>query len=66
MRDDLLQLAESFLKSDSVQNADKGKKAQFLKTKGLNDEEIEEAFKRVGSLDKVRFLLFFFFCFIKK
>ncbi|KAI9253719.1 hypothetical protein EDC94DRAFT_263204 [Helicostylum pulchrum] len=52
MRDDLLQLAESFLKSDSVQNADKGKKAQFLKTKGLNDEEIEEAFKRVGSLDK--------------
>lgn len=66
MRDDLLQLAESFLKSESVQNSGKEKKTQFLKTKGLNDEEIDEAFKRVGSLDKVRFLLFFFFCFIKK
>lgn len=48
MREDLIKSAESFLSSPDVQSADKEKKVQFLKTKGLNDEEIEEAFKRVG------------------
>lgn len=48
MREDLIKSAESFLSSANVQSADKDKKVQFLKKKGLNDEEIEEAFKRVG------------------
>lgn len=48
MREDLIKSAESFLSSANVQSADKEKKIQFLKKKGLNDEEIEEAFKRVG------------------
>lgn len=67
MRKDLLQLAESFLNSDNVKDADKEKKTEFLKTKGLNDEEIEEAFRRVNSSkDKVCFKskkqIVFFFC----
>lgn len=48
MREELIKSAESFLSSANVQSADKEKKIQFLKKKGLNDEEIEEAFKRVG------------------
>lgn len=48
MREDLIKSAESFLSSANVQSADKDKKVQFLKKKGLTDEEIEEAFKRVG------------------
>jgi hypothetical protein len=48
MREDLLQSAVSFLLSNQVQSAAKEKKVQFLKSKGLNDEEIEEAFKRTG------------------
>jgi SOS response regulatory protein OraA/RecX len=49
MREDLLQSAVSFLSSAQVQTAAKEKKVQFLKNKGLNDQEIEEAFKRVGT-----------------
>jgi hypothetical protein len=49
MREDLLTSAVSFLTSSKVQSADKEKKIQFLKKKGLDDEEIEEAFKRAGS-----------------
>jgi hypothetical protein len=47
MRQDLLHLAESFLTSESVQSSDKESKIHFLRNKGLKDEEIEEAFKRV-------------------
>lgn len=50
MRDDLLQSAISFLSSSKVQSAAHEKKVQFLKDKGLDDEEIEEAFKRVKSI----------------
>ncbi|PHZ11859.1 uncharacterized protein RHIMIDRAFT_238513 [Rhizopus microsporus ATCC 52813] len=46
MRNDLIESAVSFLSSPNVQNAEKEKKIQFLKNKGLTDEEIEEAFKR--------------------
>ncbi|KAI8878240.1 hypothetical protein K501DRAFT_336891 [Backusella circina FSU 941] len=49
MREDLLKSAVSFLTSPNVQSADREKKIQFLKKKGLDDEEIEEAFKRAGS-----------------
>jgi hypothetical protein len=31
-----------------VQSADKGKKIAFLQKKGLNQAEIDEAFKRTG------------------
>ncbi|KAI9342392.1 hypothetical protein BD770DRAFT_398606 [Pilaira anomala] len=44
-----IQLAESFLKSDIVQNKPIQKKVDFLKTKGLNDEEIQEAFKKTDT-----------------
>lgn len=53
MRQDLLQSAQTFLTSESVQSADKESKIQFLRTKGLNDEEIEEAFKRAEIGHKV-------------
>ncbi|SAM04005.1 hypothetical protein [Absidia glauca] len=45
-REDQLKLAISFLSSSKVQAADKSKKVAFLKSKGLTDEEITEAFKR--------------------
>ncbi|ORZ25140.1 peroxisomal membrane anchor protein conserved region-domain-containing protein [Absidia repens] len=46
-REDLLKLAASFLSSTKVQSAEKSKKVAFLKTKGLTDDEIEEAFRRL-------------------
>ncbi|CAO3579627.1 unnamed protein product [Absidia cylindrospora] len=46
-REDLLKLAASFLSSTKVQAAEKSKKVAFLKTKGLTDEEIAEAFRRL-------------------
>lgn len=52
MRQDLLQLAQTFLTSESVQSADKKSKIQFLRDKGLDDEEIEEAIKRAGVVTK--------------
>lgn len=49
MREDLVKSAVSFLSSEKVKTADKEKKVQFLKQKGLNEEEINEAFNRVES-----------------
>ncbi|KAG0744821.1 hypothetical protein G6F57_007051 [Rhizopus arrhizus] len=48
LREDLLKSAVSFLSSPNVQSADKNKKTAFLEKKGLTQEEIDEAFKRVG------------------
>ncbi|ORY99217.1 peroxisomal membrane anchor protein conserved region-domain-containing protein [Syncephalastrum racemosum] len=48
LRPDLVQSAVSFLSSPSVQSADTAKKVAFLKKKGLNQAEIEEAFKKTG------------------
>lgn len=49
MKEDLIKSAVSFLSSANVQTADRDKKVEFLKKKGLNDQEIGEAFKRVES-----------------
>jgi hypothetical protein len=48
LREDVLKSAVSFLTSPNVQSADKGKKIAFLQKKGLNQAEIDEAFKRAG------------------
>ncbi|KAI8370450.1 peroxisomal membrane anchor protein conserved region-domain-containing protein [Radiomyces spectabilis] len=48
LREDLLKSAVSFLSSPNVRSAEKSKKVAFLQKKGLNQEEISEAFKRVG------------------
>ncbi|KAG2211572.1 hypothetical protein INT47_008668 [Mucor saturninus] len=48
MRQELLQSAQAFLTSESVQSADNESKIQFLRNKGLHDEEIKEAFIRAG------------------
>ncbi|CAO0795850.1 unnamed protein product [Mucor circinelloides] len=47
MKEDLIKSAVSFLSSANVKTADREKKVEFLRKKGLNDQEIEEAFKRV-------------------
>ncbi|KAK4509714.1 uncharacterized protein ATC70_007016 [Mucor velutinosus] len=47
MKEDLITSAVSFLSSANVKAADRDKKIEFLKKKGLDDQEIEEAFKRV-------------------
>jgi hypothetical protein len=46
-REDLLKLAAAFLSSNKVQAAEKSKKVAFLKSKGLTDNEIVEAFRRL-------------------
>ena len=46
LREDLIAPAVSFLASPNVQSADKAKKVAFLQKKGLNQAEIDEAFKR--------------------
>ena len=48
LREDVLKSAVSFLTSPNVKSADKGKKIAFLQKKGLNQAEIDEAFKRAG------------------
>lgn len=48
LREDLIKSAVSFLSSPNVRSADKGKKVAFLQKKGLNQAEIDEAFKRSG------------------
>ncbi|KAI7907825.1 peroxisomal membrane anchor protein conserved region-domain-containing protein [Cokeromyces recurvatus] len=48
LREDLIKQAVSFLSSANVRSADKEKKMAFLQKKGLNQAEIDEAFKRVG------------------
>ncbi|KAI8643168.1 hypothetical protein BD408DRAFT_365377 [Parasitella parasitica] len=52
MKEELIKSAVSFLSSANVKTADRFKKAEFLRKKGLNDQEIEEAFKRVEPLLK--------------
>ncbi|KAL9554097.1 hypothetical protein MBANPS3_002963 [Mucor bainieri] len=47
MKEDLIKSAVSFLSSANVKTADRGKKIEFLRKKGLDDQEIDEAFKRV-------------------
>lgn len=49
MQENLIKNAVQFLKNPKVSGTDKEKLVQFLKGKGLNDEEIKEAFKRVDS-----------------
>ncbi|KAG0167937.1 hypothetical protein DFQ28_002880 [Apophysomyces sp. BC1034] len=53
LREDLLKSAVSFLSSPNVRSADSAKKIAFLKNKGLNQQEIDEAFKRVGETTTV-------------
>eukprot|EP01122_Echinamoeba_exundans_P012220 TRINITY_DN5056_c0_g2_i2.p1 TRINITY_DN5056_c0_g2~~TRINITY_DN5056_c0_g2_i2.p1 ORF type:complete len:467 (+),score=129.71 TRINITY_DN5056_c0_g2_i2:71-1471(+) len=50
LRDDLIRGAVEFLTHPRVANSDADKKRRFLKSKGMTDEEIAEAFKRSGSL----------------
>ncbi|KAI8329422.1 peroxisomal membrane anchor protein conserved region-domain-containing protein [Chlamydoabsidia padenii] len=52
-RQDQLKLAVSFLSSNKVQAADKSKKVAFLKSKGLTDEEITEAFRLTDQAEPV-------------
>ncbi|GAN03375.1 AGR381Cp [Mucor ambiguus] len=47
MKEDLITSAVSFLSSANVKTADRDKKVEFLRKKGLDDQEIEEAFRRV-------------------
>ncbi|KAI8084409.1 peroxisomal membrane anchor protein conserved region-domain-containing protein [Gilbertella persicaria] len=49
LREDLIKPAVSFLSSPNVRSADKEKKISFLQKKGLNQAEIDEAFKRAGN-----------------
>lgn len=51
LREDMIKSAVSFLTSPNVRSADKGKKIAFLQKKGLNQAEIDEAFKRSGGDD---------------
>jgi hypothetical protein len=44
----MIKPAVSFLSSANVRSADKAKKIAFLQQKGLNQAEIDEAFKRTG------------------
>ncbi|KAI7864126.1 peroxisomal membrane anchor protein conserved region-domain-containing protein [Spinellus fusiger] len=48
LREDLIKSAVSFLSSPNIKSADHNKKVAFLKNKGLGDQEIQEAFQRVG------------------
>ena len=45
----MIKSAVSFLSSTNIQTANRDKKIEFLKKKGLSDQEIGEAFKRVES-----------------
>ena len=47
MQENLIKNAVQFLKNPKVAGTDREKLVTFLKSKGLNDEEIAEAFKRV-------------------
>jgi hypothetical protein len=48
IREDMVKSAVSFLSAPNVRSADKAKKIAFLRNKGLNQSEIDEAFKRAG------------------
>lgn len=49
MQENLIKNAVQFLKNPKVTGTDKEKLITFLKGKGLNDDDIKEAFKRVSS-----------------
>ena len=49
MNEKLISQAVTFLKHPQVQNSDKEKQLVFLKKKGLTDEEIAEAYKKLES-----------------
>ncbi|KAI8384419.1 peroxisomal membrane anchor protein conserved region-domain-containing protein [Radiomyces spectabilis] len=51
LREDMVKSAVSFLSSPKVRSADQAKKIAFLRNKGLNQAEIDEAFKRVPGSD---------------
>lgn len=53
IREDMIKPAVSFLSSPNVKSADKSKKIAFLQKKGLNQAEIDEAFKRAGDTETV-------------
>ncbi|EGW34180.1 uncharacterized protein SPAPADRAFT_59613 [Spathaspora passalidarum NRRL Y-27907] len=48
MNDELINSAVAFLKDPQVVNSPLTKKVEFLETKGLNQQEIEEALRRVS------------------
>lgn len=50
MNDELINSAVSFLQDPNVASAPLNKKIEFLETKGLNEQEIEEALKRANGL----------------
>lgn len=49
MNEELISSAVSFLKDPNVQDSPLTKKVEFLESKGLNQQEIEEALKRVSN-----------------
>eukprot|EP01125_Pyxidicula_operculata_P017723 TRINITY_DN6241_c0_g1_i1.p1 TRINITY_DN6241_c0_g1~~TRINITY_DN6241_c0_g1_i1.p1 ORF type:complete len:383 (-),score=113.66 TRINITY_DN6241_c0_g1_i1:37-1185(-) len=49
MRENLIQNAVNFLSDPKVASSADDRKRRFLQTKGLTNQEIDEAFKRVGS-----------------
>ncbi|CCE82917.1 Piso0_002680 [Millerozyma farinosa CBS 7064] len=52
MNEELINSAVSFLNDVNVASAPIAKKVEFLESKGLNSEEIEEALKRAGGNEK--------------
>jgi peroxin-14 len=50
IREDVVKNATDFLTNPRVVSSSTDKKKMFLKTKGLSDDEINEAFRRAGSL----------------
>lgn len=53
MNDKLISQAVTFLKHPQVQSSDKEKQLMFLKKKGLTEEEIAEAYKRLESKEEI-------------
>lgn len=52
MNEELLSSAVSFLKDPGVASSPLNKKIEFLQSKGLNEQEIEEAMKRANSSEE--------------
>lgn len=52
MNEELLSSAVSFLKDPGVASSPLNKKIEFLQSKGLNEQEIEEAMKRANNPDE--------------
>lgn len=53
LREDMIGQAVGFLNSPSVKSADMTKKLAFLRSKGLNQKEIDTALRRAGDGDSV-------------